>query len=107
MAALVFQHSPNVFTTQAAPGDTSWHQLARPSALPDPSGNVNVTMAVDTLAAAGNAAGSPVFIELNSAASPAAGKGFPVLATQVFPVNTTIWYKLTAGTDVVYFFFAW
>lgn len=89
---------------KAAPGDTSWHQITLPSALPAKSGRVNCTVAVVTLAAAGGA-GSVALIDFDLAATPTVG--FPILGTDVFGVNNSIWYQLTAATDTIYFLFAW
>lgn len=103
MANLVFSHAPNRITAKAAPGDTTWHQLALPSGLPAPSGIVNCTVAVCTLAAAGGA-GSVALIDFDKASAPTVG--FPILGTDVFGVNVNIWYQLTAATDTIYFIFA-
>lgn len=104
MSALVFYHGPNRTIVSVTPGDTSWHELTRPSALPPASGNVNINVAVCTLAAAGGA-GSYFLVNFDKASAPSAG--WPVLTTEVFAMNTNIWYQLTTSTDTIYFIFSW
>lgn len=104
MAALVFHHGPNRFITSETPGNTSWNLLPRPSALPPASGNVNLNVAICTLAAAGGA-GSYALLAFDQATTPSVG--WPLLTTEVFAMNANIYYQLTTSTDTIYFLFSW
>lgn len=105
MAELVFGHSPNRLTQVVAGADTNWHQLTIPSAIPLPSGVVNVTVAMVAVGAAG-AAGT-VLVDFDKASTPTVG--FPILSgqTDVFGYNTNVWYKFGTATDSLYLLWAW
>ena len=106
MANLTFQHAPNRRTVSVAGADTGWHQLTLPTELNDEiSGKVNVTVAIVATGAAG-AAGT-VWVDFDKAISPTVG--FPILSgqTDVFGVNTNIWYKFGTATDTLWFIFAY
>lgn len=106
MAELVFAHAPNRVTQVIAGADTSWHKVTIPSDIPLPSGVVNVTVAMVTVAAGGTAAGSLVLVDFDKASSPTVG--FPILGGQtlVFGYNNSIWYKLAAASDSLYLLYA-
>lgn len=106
MAELVFPHAPNRVTQKITGADTSWHQVSIPSDVPLPSGNVNVTVAMVTVANAGNAAGSLCLVDFDQATTPSTG--FPILGGQtlVFGKNANIWYKLSSASDFLYLIYA-
>lgn len=104
---IVSFHGPNQVDTSAAPAGTGWQALTLPSAVPVASGDMNITVAITVLNAAGTAAGSMAFVAFNKA-SASGYNGFPVQAGQtlVFGKNVSVWYKLTAATDVLYALFS-
>lgn len=106
MSVLVFSHAPNRKTQKITGADTNWHQVTIPADVPVASGDVNITVAMCTVANAGNAAGSLCLVAFDQAT--ATEDGFPILGGQtlVFGKNVNIWYKLSSSSDFLYLIYA-
>lgn len=100
---MIFAYGPNRHVQQVAGADTGFHKLAIPAEVP--LGTPNVVVAVCTLATSGTAGGSPILMNFDQASAPSIG--FPVLGTDVFQVNTNLYYAFTVASDVAYFLYSW